>query len=357
MKKHLFVAAALGAAVLSAGEAKAQIFPPQVIQKSLNKSLPLLQTSAGSFQAKMGKVCFSCHHQSLPSLAYANAAGRGFNLNETARKQQSDYVYAFAGKMQPLLTAAVKQNDPKAAGEINKITVDPTISLGYLLFGLNADGRQPDETLGLATEFLARKQEADGRWPVFAARPPMEGSEFTTTALAVKALNSYGAADYAEASRGRIERARTWLTATRGRSTEDKAFRLLGLKWSGAGTAELEKATRDLLDDQRDDGGWAQLTGKGSDAYATGQALIALHDGGGIPVSHGAFSRGTVYLLITQQQDGSWRVPKRTAAAQQYFDTSFPHGKDQFISVPGTAWATAALALSVPEQAPRTAKR
>ncbi|MCC2672082.1 MAG: Ankyrin repeat-like protein, partial [Armatimonadetes bacterium] len=136
-----------------------------------------------------------------------------------------------------------------------------------------------------------------------------------------------------------------------------KAFRLLGLKWAGADSGEIEKATRDLLEDQRDDGGWSQLPGKGSDAYATGQVLIALHDGGGVPASHGAFSRGTVYLIITQQQDGSWRVPKRTPAAQQYFETSFPHGKDQFISVPGTAWATAALALSVPKQAPLTAKR
>jgi hypothetical protein len=49
-------------------------------------------------------------------------------------------------------------------------------------------------------------------------------------------------------------------------------------------------------------------------------------------------------------------VAKRAAAVQPHLETGFPHGKDQFISVAGTAWATAALARTVPER-PRTAQR
>lgn len=356
MRFSFIAAAAVATVVLASGEARAQIFPPQLVQKALNKSVPLMQVSGGRFEARMGKVCFSCHHQSLPSVAYANVVGRGIKLDEQARQHQSDYVYGFAAKMKPLLVASVRQNDPGATQKIDQLTVDPTISVSYLLFGLEADGRKADETLGLAAQFLARKQGADGRWPVFAARPPMEGSEITCTALAVKALNTYGMADFSEENRERLERGRKWLVQARPKSTEDKAYRLLGLRWAGAERGQIEQATRDLLDDQRDDGGWAQLPGKGSDAYATGLAMIALHDGGGLPVSDSAYSRGTVYLYATQQQDGSWRVAKRATAVQPHLETGFPHGKDQFISVAGTAWATAALALNIPQQS-RTAQR
>jgi hypothetical protein len=36
-------------------------------------------------------------------------------------------------------------------------------------------------------------------------------------------------------------------------------------------------------------------------------------------------------------------VRSRTWPFQPYFDSSFPHGKDQWISAAGTAWATLAL--------------
>lgn len=356
MRLGFMVAAVAATVVAGSQSARAQIFPPQAVQKALNKSIPLMQSSAGKFEARMGKVCFSCHHQSLPSVAYANVAGRGVNLDEKARQGQSDYVYGFAAKLKPLLAASVRQNDVAATQKVDQITVDPTISVSYLLFGQEADGRKADETLGLAAQFLARKQSADGRWPVFAARPPMEGSEITCTALAVKALRTYGLAEYTDENRERLERGRQWLIQARPRSAEDKAFRLLGLRWAGAESSQIERATRDVLDDQRDDGGWAQLPGKGSDAYATGLSLIALHDGGGLPVSDAAYSRGTVYLYATQQPDGSWRVAKRATAVQPALETGFPHGRDQFISLAGTAWATAALALNLPEQA-RTAQR
>jgi hypothetical protein len=32
-----------------------------------------------------------------------------------------------------------------------------------------------------------------------------------------------------------------------------------------------------------------------------------------------------------------------------YFETGFPHGKDQFISMSATGWAIAALALACPK--------
>ena len=55
------------------------------------------------------------------------------------------------------------------------------------------------------------------------------------------------------------------------------------------------------------------------------------------------------FLLRTQCPDGSWHVKTRSKPIQTFFDNGDPHGPDQFISIPATAWATTALALALPE--------
>ena len=80
-----------------------------------------------------------------------------------------------------------------------------------------------------------------------------------------------------------------------------------------------------------------------SDAYATGQALYALHVSGTSPES-GVYEKGVAYLLRTQLEDGTWFVRSRAFGFQPYFESGFPHGTDQFISASATAWAAIALA-------------
>ena len=50
------------------------------------------------------------------------------------------------------------------------------------------------------------------------------------------------------------------------------------------------------------------------------------------------------YLLKNQKEDGSWLVKTRSKPIQKFFDNGDPHGKNQFISISATSWATAALA-------------
>jgi ankyrin repeat protein len=73
-----------------------------------------------------------------------------------------------------------------------------------------------------------------------------------------------------------IARAAVWLRSAPVRTTEDRAFQLLGMKWSNSSQAQSEQAGRALLAEQRADGGWAQLPTMRGDAYATGQSLYAL---------------------------------------------------------------------------------
>ena len=81
------------------------------------------------------------------------------------------------------------------------------------------------------------------------------------------------------------------------------------------------------------------------DAYATGQALYALHASGREPTTV-PYEKGVRYLLRTQLEDGTWFVRSRAFGFQPYFESGFPHGKDQFISAAATSWAAMALAYA-----------
>jgi hypothetical protein len=76
-----------------------------------------------------------------------------------------------------------------------------------------------------------------------------------------------------------------------------------------------------------------------SDAYATGQTLVALHESGALAVIDTAHQCGMRFLLNTQLEDGSWYVKSRSHPFQPYFESGFPHGHDQWISAAATNWA------------------
>jgi hypothetical protein len=106
----------------------------------------------------------------------------------------------------------------------------------------------------------------------------------------------------------------------------------------------LIAAMRDLLTTQRADGGWA-LSSLQSDAYATGSALVALHEAG-VGRDDTAYRRGVQFLLETQLPDGSWFVGTRSHHTQLFFDSGFPQGEHQYISAAATNSATQALAYA-----------
>jgi hypothetical protein len=140
-----------------------------------------------------------------------------------------------------------------------------------------------------------------------------------------------------------IAKAVRWLEITKPDTSQDRAFRLLGLAWGQASPALIKSAARDLAAMQRADGGWSQLPQMMSDSYATGQALYALNEAGKVAPSSPAYRKGVDYLLRTQAADGSWRVETRAIWLQPYFESGFPYGRDQFISAAGTAWAIMGL--------------
>jgi N-acyl-D-amino-acid deacylase len=224
---------------------------------------------------------------------------------------------------------------------------------GYVLFSLDSVSHPADETTTALVEYLLGRQKADGSWAGTGNRPPSEGSTFTSTALAICGLRAYSPKDdgkEAAEQREKVEKAvakgREWLLNAKRTTTEDKVFHLRGLVWAGADRDAVEKARAELAKEQRDDGGWAQLSDLSSDAYATGSVLVAMRHAG-LAADDAVYKRGVKFLVDTQKEDGSWLVEKRARPVQTFFDNGDPHGKNQFISYVATAWAAQALLETV----------
>jgi hypothetical protein len=301
----------------------------ELVKASVEKAVGLLAKSGSQFVRVSG--CVSCHNQSLPSMAFAAARTHGFTIDEKAAKYQ---VEAVAGMYKPF-TAEI------AAGT-EKIP-DPAITVSYGLAGLAAEGYAPDATTEAMARLIALQQKADGSFLPFSARPPIESSAFTATALSVRSLQAYGK-NPGEA----IAKARKWLETAQPRTNEDRAMQLLGLSWSDGDRKAIDKAAASLLAQQRADGGWGQLPALESDAYATGQALTALRIAGKAEAFSAAWQKGSGFLLRTQLDDGSWLVRSRSMPFQPYKESGFPHGRHQWISAAGTSWAVWALSSGEP---------
>jgi hypothetical protein len=276
------------------------------------------------------KSCFACHNQATPALALTAARERGIDVPKKFFTDQAEHISGFLASN-------------KEAFRAGKGTGGQAATAGYALFTLEVDGHQPDDTTAAVIEYLLKFQSNRDHWETTSNRPPTEASHFTTTYLAIRALKFWGAKADQERIDKRIESARTWLIKTNAKDTEDRVFRLLAMKEAGVGEKDLAAGSWELLKTQRMDGGWGQLDALASDAYATGSALYALHHAGGLKVDSPAYRAGVSYLVKTQLTDGTWRVKSRSKPFQPYYESGFPHEKDQFISIGASGWATAAL--------------
>jgi hypothetical protein len=303
------------------------------MKKSIEKSIALLQASGSQFSRSSG--CTSCHHQYLPQMAFGAARERGIAFDEAAARRQSDATITMLDRVRE---EALQNRDR---------IPDVPISVSYALVSLAAGRHTADETTAAMARVVAAWQSEDGAFhPLPAMRPPIEASTFTATALSLRALQLFGTNP-----EERVARASRWLQTATPRTTEEHAMRLLGLAWAKAPADEIRKSIQSLVHDQRSDGGWAQLATTETDAYATGQALVALQTAG-YDVASGIYRRGVAYLLRTQLADGSWLVRSRTFPVQPLKESGFPHGKNQWISAAGTSWATMAIALGLAPQQP-----
>ncbi|MDC0144287.1 terpene cyclase/mutase family protein [Verrucomicrobia bacterium] len=287
------------------------------MRMAAQRAIPLIEKSAAIYTEQ--RDCFSCHHQALTVMALSRAKLADLPVRDDAISEQSKFTLEYFSDRKDRL--------PKGEG-----VPGGSYSAGYALAGLTAAKEPANETSKALVQYLLKKQNKDGSWHIGTHRPPLEDSHFTATALGIKGTPKGT----------HTQRASNWLKQAKAKSTEDHTFKVLGLHWAKADQKKIG-AAKALLKLQRSDGGWAQLSDMKSDAYATGQALTALKESGSLKAGSPQYKRGVAWLLKNQKADGSWQVKTRSKPIQKYFESGFPHGKDQFISISATCWAVMAL--------------
>ena len=305
--------------------------PAASVRAALDRSLPLVQRNDENFLKKAG--CVSCHNNTLTAETVATARRKGLAVDDQIAKHQ---VTTIGNYIESWRERALQGN--AIPGDADTVS--------YILLGLAAEGFPSDAATDAMASLLLRQQNAGGYWRIFAHRPPIESSDIEVTAASMRAIQLYAPKTGRAVADRAVARAAAWLAKAVPASTEDRAFQLLGLGWAGAGKDAVQEAGRALIAAQRPDGGWSQLPSLTSDAYGTGQALVALVESGALPATDAAYRRGVAFLLRTQFADGSWFVRSRAIPLQPHFDSGFPFGRDQFISAAGTNWAARALALA-----------
>jgi hypothetical protein len=309
---------------------------------AVTRSLPLIQQGTATWNEHQS--CGACHHHPLMFRATAVLERQGFAVNaplldaQIRRVQRSFARRAVLGKEALASDTGVLRWSLRLGGD------QAFTSAQFLSSFVDAGFAWPS----LQTEalLLARMQLRDGSWRYGPPRVPIMSSDFSATASAIRSLQAFGSPNDAEELNARIARAIAWLRTNTPVTTEDKVFRPFGLHWAKSDPALLSAAVTLLRNEQNRDGGWSQLRGLNSDAYATGQVLVVLHEAGSVRTDDPQYQRGVRYLLETQEPDGSWLVHKRAVPINGYFESGFPHGKFQFISYAGTCWATMALSYA-----------
>ena len=284
----------------------------------------------------------TCHLQVMGAFAYRSMREHGLPVDEPAAK--ADAVKAFS---QISLGLGVAVED-EALGE-------PGIGASFLV-AAHAMGLPPTVTSAAFGRAVALAQQPAGDWTSFHIRAPSSYSSFTFTAYGLRATQLLAHPSQKQDVAARVTRARRWLESHEPKETEERTFQLLGLSWAGADKDSLRSLGRALAATQRSDGGWNSLEGRDSEAYSTGQALVALHDAAGMPTSDPVYQRGIAFLLRNQAADGSWHVTTRLPpwVNPPYFESGYPYGRDQFISVAGANWAVMALTRALGPAQPLT---
>ncbi len=330
-----FLLAISGGSKSSFGEELSGRPATSAIRSAIERGLPQLEQ--GAMGSARERQCYTCHSQGLPVLALTKAAQLGFAIDHEVLRQQLEHTWNHLerGKSEYL---------------VGKGQGGQVMTAGYALWTLEAGDWPADAVTAAATHYLVERHRERKHWSGGGQRLPSSGSSFTSTYVALRGLSYYGTKDEQAGIDERRATAAQWLLEAQPKDTEDRVFRLRALPYIAADQATIDASVQELLALQTSSGGWAQDTDMQPDAYATGSVLTALHEVAGLSLEHPAFARGCQYLLDTQLADGTWHVTTRAKPIQEYFESGFPHGDDQFISVAATGWAVLALLQALPAE-------
>jgi prenyltransferase beta subunit len=310
---------------------------PELIEKSVTKSLLLLQKSGYTFTNNTRHKCASCHHNSLTSIAAGLAREKGIPVVDS------------------FTTYRIKttENTLREVGNPNLVNqfLNANFVAPYFLLALNAEKYPASIYTDMAVDYLISQATPDGSFLTESFRAPLEAGDVHLTAMAIRGIQLYASPAKKQHVSMLVARTRHWLENIQTQQQQELAFQLLGLHWCGAEKIHMAKVAKHLLSMQNEDGGWSQLPGMKSDAYATGQTLCALYESGMVTATSETYRKGLDYLLRTQDEEGAWFVATRSFPIQPFINSNFPpYDDNQFISATASNWAVMALLNALPDK-------
>jgi ankyrin repeat protein len=310
------------------------------LRAALNAAIPPLEETAifskGAFVRHSSKQdCVSCHQQYLPLTSFAYAKAAGGMVNGSKEAEVLEMVRRDNTNLYEITAQATFHPEPGHA-------------YGYTLLSMGVQNEGATPEIDAMIHHLLVIQDKNGQWHNNLPRPPLQTSDVAPTALAIYGLKKYGFPGREAEISERVERARKWLVKVKPANTEERAYQLLGLAWAGEAQEKLHNLAEELIEEQRSNGGWAQLASLEPDAYATGLSLFALAQATCTEAPE--FRRGLSFLLGTQAKDGTWHVRARAYPFQPTMRSGYPYSRDSWISASGASWATIAIAVALQDR-------
>ena len=208
------------------GSTTRAISAPPTARMAAERSLPLIQRGTATWNER--QRCGSCHHHPLMFRAVTLAQRRGFAIETTLLDAQLQ-----RGRERTARRSAETVNNDDAILRLSLANGgDASFGIPWALYS-HAEAALPLRHDNDA-RVLAKLQLKDGRWRHGPARTPIESSDFTATATAIRTLQAYASPSNPAEFTSHIQRAAAWLRTNTPTTTDDKAFRLYGLHWSAA---------------------------------------------------------------------------------------------------------------------------
>src|SRR5688500_4156785 len=190
-----------------------RLVPPADLKASVARALPPL--TKGAVGHRESKSCFACHNQGLPIMAMTTARARGVAIDSEELKGQLQHIVEFLGEN--------RANYLEGKGQGGQAD-----TAGYALVALELGGWMADETTAAVTRYLLLRNADLDHWRANSQRPPSEGSNFTTSYVALRGLTAFRTTDQQKPFEKRREQVRQWLVRTPAKDHEDRRVRPLG---------------------------------------------------------------------------------------------------------------------------------
>jgi Squalene-hopene cyclase C-terminal domain len=266
--------------------------------------------------------CFSCHNNGDAARALYLAADAGYAVPETVLAETTRWL------QQP---AKWDQNGGDGPFSDKRLA---RVAFAAALATAAATGKITDRrAVRESANRLAREQAPDGSWTPDgedSISSPAAYGRALATLLARESLQTAGP----DAFRDPVRRAETWLLRRDIVTITDAAVCLLAFGNDETHTtARLRATSLDLLArGQNHDGGWGPQLTSPAEVYDTALALLGLSKCKRSAGVRRMMTRGRVFLVAQQQDDGGWVETTRPSGGLSYA---------QRISTSG--WATLAL--------------